>query len=57
MAPDWDEVEGKAKQVEGKVTGDKSREAEGDVQEGWGSLKDKAGDAVDDLKDDDKDRV
>jgi len=58
-----DELEGKAKQVKGKVkqsVGDltddeKLRdegvgdEAEGDVQEGWGKARHKVGDAVKDL--------
>ena len=29
---EWDEVEGKAKEVEGKVTGDEDRELEGKAQ-------------------------
>ena len=51
MAPDRDELEGKAKQFEGKLTGDSSREAEGDVQEGWGNVKGKAEDKLDDATD------
>ena len=51
---DKDRIEGKAKEWEGKVTGDESREAEGRIQgdvskakekpkEMWEDLKDKAG--------------
>ena len=48
---DKDRVEGKAKEVEGKITGDESREAEGRAQGKWGEAKDKAGDVVEDVKD------
>jgi uncharacterized protein YjbJ (UPF0337 family) len=48
---DRDRIEGKAKEVEGKVTGDESREAEGRAQGKWGELKDKAEDAWEDAKD------
>ena len=48
---DTDRIEGKAKEVEGNVTGDESREAEGRVQSKWGEAKDKAEDAWEDLKD------
>ena len=48
---DWDEVEGKAKEAAGKVTGDEETEAEGEAQAGWGSVKDDAGDAWDEAKD------
>jgi uncharacterized protein YjbJ (UPF0337 family) len=51
---DKDRIEGKAKKLEGQLTGDESREAEGRVQEKgaeakdapkrmWEDLKDKAG--------------
>ena len=46
-----DRVEGKAKELEGKVTGDESREAEGRTQGKWGKAKEKADDAWEDLKD------
>jgi uncharacterized protein YjbJ (UPF0337 family) len=46
-----DEFEGKAKEVEGKITGDESREAEGRAQGKWGDAKEKAGDAWEDAKD------
>lgn len=42
-----DEVTGKAKEAEGKLTDDKSRETEGQLDQAKG----KAKDAVDDLKD------
>jgi uncharacterized protein YjbJ (UPF0337 family) len=53
---DKDRIEGKAKKLEGKITGDPSREAEGRLQEKgsdakdkprevWEGLKDKAGEA------------
>jgi uncharacterized protein YjbJ (UPF0337 family) len=48
---DTDRIEGKAKEVEGKITGDESREAEGRLQKKWGDTKDSAGDAVEDVKD------
>ena len=54
---DTDRIEGKAKELEGKLTDDESREAEGRMQqrkqdleekpgETWEELKDKAGAAV-----------
>ena len=48
---DSDRIEGKAKEVEGKLTDDESREAEGKAQGKWGELKDKADDAWEDAKD------
>jgi uncharacterized protein YjbJ (UPF0337 family) len=57
---EWDEVEGKAKEKTGELTGDESLEREGEVQGAWGETKDKAGDAMDDAKDkvdDAKDRL
>jgi uncharacterized protein YjbJ (UPF0337 family) len=48
---DTDRIEGKAKEVEGKITGDESREAEGRAQSKWGEAKDKADDAWEDVKD------
>ena len=48
---DTDRIEGKAKEYEGKLTGDESREAEGRVQEKWGETKDKADDLWEDAKD------
>ena len=46
-----DRIEGKAKEIEGKVTGDESREAEGRAQDKWGKTKEKADDAWEDVKD------
>ncbi len=46
-----DRIEGKAKELEGKITGDESREAEGRVQGKWGEAKEKASDAWEGLKD------
>jgi uncharacterized protein YjbJ (UPF0337 family) len=48
---DTDRIEGKAKEAEGKLTGDESREAEGRMQDKWGETKDKAGDAFEGAKD------
>ncbi|MDQ3121648.1 MAG: CsbD family protein [Actinomycetota bacterium] len=48
---DSDRIEGKAKEVEGQVTGDESREAEGKAQGAWGETKDKADDAWEGVKD------
>jgi uncharacterized protein YjbJ (UPF0337 family) len=48
---DKDRVEGKAKELEGKVTDDESREAEGRAQGKWGEAKEKADDAWEDVKD------
>jgi uncharacterized protein YjbJ (UPF0337 family) len=42
---DKDKVTGKLKETEGKVTGDKDREAQGKNQKDWGKIKDKARDA------------
>ncbi len=46
-----DRIEGKAKELEGKVTGDESREAEGRAQGKWGEMKEKADDAWEGAKD------
>jgi uncharacterized protein YjbJ (UPF0337 family) len=50
-AMDQDRVEGKVKEVGGKVTGDESLEREGEAQGTWGKAKDKARDVWDDVKD------
>ncbi len=42
-----DDVEGKAKEMEGKLTGDKSREWEGKTQDKVGDVKGAADDAGD----------
>ena len=54
---DTDRIEGKAKELEGKVTDDETREAEGRAQGAWGELKDKADDAWEDAKDKGEDLV
>lgn len=48
---DSDRIEGKAKETEGKLTGDESREAEGNAQGKFGELKDNAEDGFDEAKD------
>jgi uncharacterized protein YjbJ (UPF0337 family) len=48
---DKNRIEGKAKQVEGKVTGDESREAEGRLQEKRGALEEAPKEMWEDLKD------
>lgn len=45
-----DKVEGKLKEIEGKVTGDKARELEGKAQGTKGKAKEKANKVADDLK-------
>jgi uncharacterized protein YjbJ (UPF0337 family) len=47
MAGEWDKVEGTAKEAKGKVTDDKTTQAEGRAQETWGEGKDKASQAKD----------
>ena len=48
--PDWDQVEGKLKEGEGKLTDDDVRETQGKAQGALGDVKEHAGDAVDDIK-------
>ena len=48
---DKDRVEGKVKEMEGKLTDDESREAEGKLQGEFGEKKDEAEGAWEDLKD------
>jgi uncharacterized protein YjbJ (UPF0337 family) len=48
---DKDRIEGKAKEIKGKVTGDESEEAEGRLQGEWGEKKDEARGAWEELKD------
>jgi uncharacterized protein YjbJ (UPF0337 family) len=48
-----DKAEGKLKETEGELTGDTTREKQGEAQQKWGEAKDK----VDDLKDETKDRT
>jgi uncharacterized protein YjbJ (UPF0337 family) len=48
---DKDRIEGKLKEVEGELTDDESREAEGKAQGDWGKAKDKARESWEDAKD------
>jgi uncharacterized protein YjbJ (UPF0337 family) len=48
---EWDQVEGKAKEEAGSLTGDEGLETEGKAQGAWGDAKDAAGDAWDKAKD------
>ncbi len=50
MAGTEDRVEGKAKELEGKATGDEAREAEGKGRGLLGKAKDKASDTADSLR-------
>jgi uncharacterized protein YjbJ (UPF0337 family) len=47
-----DRIEGNLKEAEGKLTGDKLREKQGQAQDTWGKAKDAADDALD--RDDDE---
>lgn len=38
---DRDRIEGNLKEAEGKLTGDKVREKQGETQDAWGKTKDK----------------
>ncbi len=51
MAGTKDRVAGKAKRLEGKLTGDKAREAQGEVADDLGRLKHGAKDAGEKVKD------
>ncbi len=44
---DRDRIEGNVKEAEGKLTGDEVREKQGQAQDTWGMVKDKAEDVVD----------
>jgi uncharacterized protein YjbJ (UPF0337 family) len=48
---DRDRIEGNLKEAEGKLTGDKAREKQGQAQDTWGKAKDKADDAWESAKD------
>jgi uncharacterized protein YjbJ (UPF0337 family) len=57
---DDDQIKGKLKEGEGKLTGDDDRVEEGRSQEAWGDTKNKAGDvkdAAEDKLDDAKDKI
>ena len=49
-----DKIIGKAKEVEGKITGDKSREVEGKAQQVKGKVKAKAKKVKEDIEDNQK---
>ena len=49
-----DKIIGKAKEVEGKLTGDKSREVEGKAQQGKDKVKAKAKKVKEDIEDNQK---
>jgi uncharacterized protein YjbJ (UPF0337 family) len=51
MAGLGDKVEGKAKEIKGKVTDDKSTEMEGKAQQAAGKIKDTADDVADEMRD------
>ncbi len=55
MAGTEDRLAGKAKEMEGELTGDEAREAQGKGQGLLGKAKDKASDAVDAVRGEDKD--
>ena len=46
-----DQLEGKAKEVEGKLTDDNTREAEVKAEDAWGDAKEKADDVADEVRD------
>ncbi len=50
MAPEWDQVEGDAKEQAGRLTGDEGLEGEGKVQGTWGDAKDRTDDVGDEAK-------
>jgi uncharacterized protein YjbJ (UPF0337 family) len=50
MAPEWDQVEGAAKEKVGEATGDEGLEGEGKLQGAWGDVKEGADDLGDEAK-------
>ena len=46
-----DKLAGKAKEAEGKLTGDEVREGQGKAQQTWGDAKEKVDDAADEVRD------
>ena len=50
MSGEADQIAGKAKEVQGKVTGDKELESEGQTQQTAGKVEHAVGDARDKLK-------
>ena len=57
MAGLGDKVEGKAKELKGKLTGDKATEMEGKGQQAAGELKDTVDDVADEMRDRSRDRT
>ena len=54
---EWkDKLEGKAKEIKGKVTGDRVEEIEGKMQEAWGGVEGKVDDSKDAWQQRDADR-
>ncbi len=45
-----DQIEGKLKEKEGELTDDELREREGEAQGAWGDVKEKADDAMDEVR-------
>ena len=56
MAGLGDKVEGKAKELKGKLTGDRATETEGKTQQVAGELKDTADDLADEMRKDSRTR-
>jgi uncharacterized protein YjbJ (UPF0337 family) len=50
MSGEQDQSAGSAKEFEGKITGDKERESEGEVQHAAGNVEKAAGDAADKVR-------
>jgi uncharacterized protein YjbJ (UPF0337 family) len=50
MTARGDQIAGKAKEFQGKITGDKGREAEGKVQHAQGNVEKTVGDSVNGMK-------
>lgn len=51
-----DKIQGKAEELEGRVTGDDSKEFKGEARQKMGDAKDTARDVREDVLDDDNDR-
>jgi uncharacterized protein YjbJ (UPF0337 family) len=49
--PEKEQITGKLKETEGKLTGDESREQQGKDESTWGDAKDKVKGTWDDIKD------
>ena len=57
MAGLGDKVGGKAKELKGKLTGDKATEMEGKVQQAAGEIKDAADDVADEMRKDSRSKT